>query len=294
MVKPDKHQAGQTSGSKRTYPCWPQDRPPAVLSLEQPSKLMRHNKPKWQRLPVNPKTGIKLLAIIITILISACASTTAWFRDSNPGSKPNSQATTDHKLPVKYPGGTEVGLLQEIRQQIVDGGLSLVGESKLIVKGKTYPFDCTGVILASYAFADIDLAFRFSRYSGNGVRRMFLTLSDEDLLYQVEYPLPGDIIFWDNTYDANNNKLVDDELTHAGLVVAVDDDGLITYLHHHYRLGVVVEYMNLLQPDRDYDVNGRRINSALRMRGLGGDIGTNAAQLFRVFGQGWKLPLVPN
>lgn len=184
--------------------------------------------------------------------------------------------------------------LAEVRQQIVDGGLSLVGKEKLVVNGKSYSFDCTGVVLASYAFAEIDLAFRFNRYSGNGVRRIFYTLHDEDLLYRVDYPIPGDIIFWDNTYDANRNGKVDDEFTHVGLVIAVADDGLISYLHHHYRQGAIVEYMNLLEPDKDFDNAGRRINSALRMRGLGGDIGTNAAQLFRIFGQGWKLPLLPN
>jgi len=217
--------------------------------------------------------------------MSDCASKAPVLPISNPELPDTSLSET--------PADDSERLLQEFRQQIVDGGLSLVGKDKLVVKGKTFSFDCTGVVLASYAFADIDLAFRFSRYSGNGVRRIFFTLHDENLLYRVEYPVPGDIIFWDNTYDANNNGKVDDEFTHVGLVIAVDEDGLITYLHHHYRLGAVVEYMNLLQPDKDFDERGRRINSALRMRGLGGDIGTNAAQLFRIFGQGWKLPLLP-
>lgn len=177
----------------------------------------------------------------------------------------------------------------ELRQAIVQGGISLIGKQRLEVKGVVYPFDCTGVVLASYAHANIDLRYRFSEFSGNGVRRIFMTLDDEGLLYAVDYPLPGDLIFWDNTYDANKNGKVDDELTHVGLVVAVDEGGLIHYVHHHYRLGAVMEYMNLLTPDDDFDASGRRINSAMRMRGLGGDIGTNAAQVFRIFGQGWRV-----
>ncbi|MBU0936653.1 MAG: CHAP domain-containing protein [Spirochaetes bacterium] len=178
----------------------------------------------------------------------------------------------------------------ETRRKIVDGGLSLVGKTKLVVHGRTYSNDCTGVVLASYAFGNIDLSLHFPKHSGNGVRRIFYTLDDENLLYRVEYPVAGDVIFWDNTYDANGNGLVDDEFTHVGLVVDVAADGLISYLHHHYRLGPVVEYMNLLLPESDFDETGRRINSALRMRGLGGDIGTNAAQVFKIFGQGWRLP----
>jgi hypothetical protein len=176
-----------------------------------------------------------------------------------------------------------------IREAIVSGGLSLVGKDTLIVKGVTYPADCTGVVRAAYAFADIDLAYRFGRYEGNGVRRIYLTLHDQGLVYASSFPVPGDIIFWDNTWDANGNKVADDELTHLGLVVASDPDGSISYLHYHYRLGPTVEAMNLLQPDLDVAKDGSRINAALRMRGSPPGPGSNAAQLFRAFGRGYEL-----
>lgn len=176
-----------------------------------------------------------------------------------------------------------------VRETIVSGGLSLVGKETLVVKGVTYPADCTGLVRAAYAFADIDLAYRFGRYGGNGVRRIYLTLYDQGLVYASSYPVPGDIIFWDNTWDANNNKVADDELTHLGLVVASEPDGSISYLHYHYRLGPTVETMNLLQPDLDVAKDGSRINAALRMRGSPPGPGSNAAQLFRAFGRGHEL-----
>jgi hypothetical protein len=74
-------------------------------------------------------------------------------------------------------------------------------------------------------------------------------------------PLPGDLVFWDNTYDRNGNGRWDDDLTHAGIVVSVDDDGTIHYVHHNYRRGIVVEQMNLRAPD------DTTRNSAMRMRG---------------------------
>ncbi|MFH2112879.1 MAG: CHAP domain-containing protein [Spirochaetota bacterium] len=176
-----------------------------------------------------------------------------------------------------------------VRDAIVSGGLSLVDKETLVVKGVTYPADCTGLVRAAYAFADIDLAYRFSRYKGNGVRRIYLTLHDQGLLSATLYPAPGDIIFWDNTWDADGNKVADDELTHLGLVVATEPDGSISYLHYHYRLGHTVEAMNLLQPDIDLAQDGRQVNAALRMRGSPPGPGSNAAQLFRAFGKGYEL-----
>ena len=177
----------------------------------------------------------------------------------------------------------------QVRDAIVSGGLSLVGKDTLVVKGVTYPADCTGVVRAAYAFADIDLASHFGRYEGNGVRRIYLTLHEQGLLYATSYPAPGDIIFWDNTWDADGNKQADDELTHIVMVVTMEPDGSISYLHYHYRLGPTVEAMNLLQPDIDIGKDGRQINAALRMRGSPLGPGSNAAQLFRAFGKGYEL-----
>jgi len=229
----------------------------------------------------------------VTSCIAACASAPTEAPETvSENENPELQQNTSDGPEADFsnPAILQDPQLVEVRRKIVEGGLSLIGKSKLVVHGKTYSNDCTGVVLASYAFGNIDLSLSFPKYSGNGVRRMFFSLSEENLLYKVEYPVAGDVIFWDNTYDANGNGLVDDEFTHVGLVVDVAADGLISYLHHHYRLGPVVEYMNLLLPDSDFDDSGRRINSALRMRGLGGDIGTNAAQVFKIFGQGWRLP----
>jgi cell wall-associated NlpC family hydrolase len=156
--------------------------------------------------------------------------------------------------------------LSAAQKSIVDGGSSLVGKASLVVNGKTYPNDCTGLVRAAYAFAEIDLAFRFGSYAGNGVRRLHETLLDEGLLYATRYPAPGDIVFWDNTYDANGNRKADDEFTHVGVVIAVEPDGAALYLHYHYRLGPIIERMNLVTPDDESLIDGKPANAALRMR----------------------------
>ncbi len=184
--------------------------------------------------------------------------------------------------------------LTRLQKTVVEGGLSLVGRKELVVHGVWYPSDCTGVVRAAYAFAGVDLAYRFSRYAGNGVRRLYLTLRDEGLLYAVRYPAPGDLIFWDDTYDADRNGRADDEFTHVGLVTAVDAEGTISYLHYNYRTGPVVERMNLFHPEEEtLAVEGVQvpINSPMRMRSAPKIARTNAAQLFRVFGKAYDLPL---
>lgn len=180
----------------------------------------------------------------------------------------------------------------KLQTAVVSGGLTLVGKSELVVNGVRYPMDCTGVVRAAYAFGGVDLAYRFAFYGGNGVRRLYMTLRDGNLLYSTRYPAPGDLVFWDDTYDANGNGKADDELTHVGLVVEVDAEGTVSYLHYNYRRGPVVERMNLIHPGVEaFFVKGVSVtvNSPLRMRGSPPGPGTTAGELFRVFGAAYEL-----
>ena len=211
------------------------------------------------------------------MLLLTCAST--------PGSLPGGDPAYPFPVEEEY----RLEPLSEAQRMIIAGGPTLVGTKALTVLGATYPNDCTGLVRAAHAFASIDLAYHFSRYSGNGVKRLYQTLKEEALLYSVLYPLPGDLIFWNDTYDANGNGLADDELTHVGVVMSVQPDGSIRYLHYNYRLGPVIDSMNLLRPDiASSDAEGT-VNSLLRMKGSPEYSRTNAAQLFRVFGKGYDL-----
>jgi len=196
-----------------------------------------------------------------------------------------------YPLPEASAETWQAPVLSEAQRLIAEGGPTLVGKKTLVVNGVTYPNDCTGVVRAAYAFASMDIAFRFGEFSGNGVRRLYETLRSDGLLYSVRYPEPGDLVFWDNTWDANGNKLADDELTHVGVVMSVEADGSIRYLHYNYSKGTVIERMNLVLPgDELYDEEGL-LNSPLRMRGSPEGPGSGSAQLFRVFGKGHELKI---
>ena len=165
------------------------------------------------------------------------------------------------------------------------------GRTRLVIGGRRFNADCTGTVLAIYWYAGIDLASPLARYSGNGVTRLYRFLEEEQALYSTRRPKPGDIIFWDNTYDRNDDGQANDYLTHTGMVVAVEEDGTVHYVHHNYRKGVVFARMNLYKPGvytEVVDGEQRIINSPMRMRGSPNFDKWLASQLTRSFGRAWE------
>jgi len=197
---------------------------------------------------------------------------------------------------VSLPGNEEIlpasalkgDNLTKTQIQLVEGAQKVLGARRLDIGGRVYPLDCTGTIMAIYAYAGIDLQSPLSQFSGNGVTRLYRYLESLDLIYSSELPLPGDLVFWDNTYDRNSDGKWNDTLTHVGMVVAVDNDGTVHYVHHNYRKGIVLARMNLLQPDTVTEGN-KQLNSAMRMRD--GKVYPRwlSSHLYRELGKGWEL-----
>ena len=179
--------------------------------------------------------------------------------------------------------------LGERQRALVRSAHDLIGVDRLYVGGTEYRDDCTGAVLAVYAAAGINLGARFHRYQGNGVARLHRMMHDHRLYFRAApdaRPEPGDIVFFDNTWDRNGNRRWDDDLTHMGLVVAVDRNGTISYLHNHLHRGVIIEQMNLRHPDV------RELNAPLRQRGSPRDGSGRwlASHLVRGFGRAHLLP----
>lgn len=183
--------------------------------------------------------------------------------------------------------------LSPTQQRLLQGARFVLGKPYLEVRGRRFTYDCTGTILAIYYYAGINLAARFVHYTGDGVHRLYKIMRAHDLLYTSYYPKPGDIIFWNNTYDANGDGKWDDPLTHAGMVVGVSSNGEITYIHQNYRKGIIIERMNLLYPSiytRIVDGLSVIVNSPMRMRGSPPGPGWLSGQLFDSLGKGYLLP----
>lgn len=169
------------------------------------------------------------------------------------------------------------------QEKLVEGANWALGKKKLKVNGRTFNLDCSGTVMAVYYYAGIDLSRNFADYTGGGTSRIYQYMDDKELLYNTKYPLPGDIIFWDNTFDSNGDGKRNDNLTHMGIVVDVSQEGTITYVHEHYRKGIIQESMNLIKPEN------LEMNSAMRMRGTGMQGGWLASHLYRESAMGYKL-----
>src|SRR6266542_2553732 len=78
------------------------------------------------------------------------------------------------------------------------------------------------------------------------------------------WPSPGDLVFFDDTYDRNRNGRADDRLTHVGIVEYVVD-GTVVFVH---RGGRAVA-LGALDPRRpaEASADGRVLNSPLRAKG---------------------------
>jgi hypothetical protein len=144
--------------------------------------------------------------------------------------------------------------------------VGLPPEAKVLVNGRSYTLDCIGTVSAIYYKVGIDVQKDFAKFEGNGVRRLFKSLEARGAIHRDRIPRPGDVIVWDNTWDANGDgDRGNDPYTHAGIVVSVSPDGTMRYVHEHIRRGIVVESMNLLRPADYYGEDGSVINSALAM-----------------------------
>jgi hypothetical protein len=136
--------------------------------------------------------------------------------------------------------------------------------AKVTVNGKPFVLDCIGTVSAIYYRLSLDVTKDFSLYTGNGVNRLYMTLKERNALHTDKYPRPGDVIIWDNTWDVKDDgDRIHDPRTHAGIVLAVDEDGTIHYVHENLYKGVMIETMNLLRPTVARDEQGKVLNSGM-------------------------------
>ncbi len=179
-----------------------------------------------------------------------------------------------------------------LRQRLLEGANSMLGRTELVVRGRRFNWDCTGVVLAIYWYAGVDLGRDFVKYGGNGVKRLYKSLEAEELLYTTPYPVSGDLIFWDNTLDLNRDGVWNDPLTHVGMAVGTDQDGTVSYVHQNVSRGIVIERMNLFRPDAEQGWDWGRtkvLNSPMRLAlpGVAHPRLWLAGQLFRNLGMGY-------
>jgi cell wall-associated NlpC family hydrolase len=148
------------------------------------------------------------------------------------------------------------------RLRVAAAAASSLGGQPIIVGGVRYRFDCSGVASGIYAKAGFPLGSDAIDGGGLDVRRLYELVKATGSLRKSD-PLPGDLVFFDDTYDYNGNGQLDDPLSHVGVVERVVDDGTVIFVH---RIGqqVVRARLNLRFPARRHDDKRQPLNHYLR------------------------------
>ena len=181
---------------------------------------------------------------------------------------------------------------EETRSRIVTIAARFIGVDApaFDVGGVRFNGDCSGYVAAVYQAEGIPLrdGLRLEPGdAGSSAVALYRMVAAHGLIFGAEQrPLPGDLVFFNDTYDRNGNGAVDDPLTHVGIVEEVSARGPVRFLHRGSR-GVARGVMDLGRRDRDRDASGATLNTPLRLVRRGDPPGTRylSAQLFAGFGR---------
>ena len=173
----------------------------------------------------------------------------------------------------------------ENSHKLLDEGYSY-GESAEITHPKTdikktFRFDCSGFVAAVYWMSDIVIFDKQASKGNTGVNIIYKTFSKYNKIYTNGTPNIGDIVMFDNT------TKIPKPLSHCGIIVDIDDNDTITFIHASVSRGLVLGYINLTNAKSYKDDDGNIINSYLK-RGSGTT--PLASNCFNSFGTIFSVP----
>ncbi len=140
-----------------------------------------------------------------------------------------------------------------------------------------YRDDCSGFVLAAVN--------RTGRTMSGNTASLWEDMDEDGVTHHRKVPNIGDFAFFDNTYDRNRDGRNNDDLTHIGVVINVDEDGTITLAHGGTSAGRSELTFNLYNPDDHRATDGSVLNDYLRRRRSSDRAGTPhlAGQMWRGF-----------
>jgi hypothetical protein len=172
------------------------------------------------------------------------------------------------------------------QQAIARTAAKLVGARTIQTGDRLISYDCAGVTRAVYLSHGHDL------YEGTGgvvpatgVRHIYEHVRQHGRIHRGPAVRPGDLVFFDNTWDFNEDGRLNDPLTHVGIVEEVERDGTVVFIS---RVSNAIERyrMNLHAPNAFRDTDGRILNDYLRRKKPADPQATGylTGQLFAGFG----------
>lgn len=179
------------------------------------------------------------------------------------------------------PSSTRLGPSAAARK-VAAAAEAFVGDRTIVVAGESFRYDCSGLVEAAHAAAHCPQA---------GSSAMLHDLARaKGVFHRRKLPSPGDVAFFSDTYDRDNDGRLNDELTHSAVVTRVDPDGTLEMVHVSSQ-GVVHLTMNLKRPHDQKDDAGRRLNDPLRAKKNSDPPATAylAGELWVGFGSLWAI-----
>lgn len=225
------------------------------------------------------------LAASLALFALGCAPQSANLRPTHPllGDEAGANglgSPTGWHLPVfDDPKPSDDADARTARQRVAEAAARSVGRGPLVVNGERFRMDCSGVAHAIYARAGFPLG------TVGDTRRLFELARTQGSLRRSD-PLPGDLAFFDFTWDADGNGALDDALSHVAIVERVEPDGTVL-LVHRVSDRIVRARMNLARPHDRHDERGAPLNHFLRSAS-GAHPAKTTAELFVAYG---SLPL---
>lgn len=230
-------------------------------------------------------TTTTLRAVALGLLLGgaiSCAPLSTGARRQHPllgteAGRGSPTSTTSLRSPVDDPLPDDGEDERAVRTRLAAAAASSIGDRPLVVGGVRYRMDCSGVAAGIYAKAGV----RVDDGGGPSTRALY-ELAQRHGSLRRSRPLPGDLVFFDDTYDANGNGLRDDPLSHVGVVEKVLPDGTVLFVH---RIGsrIVRWRMHPDRPSERVDERGQTLNHALRA-GEGPFPAMTTGELFVAFG----------
>ena len=217
---------------------------------------------------------MRLLFIIATIAIVALVGCTTL-----PVERPRASAPETHACCRSVERAPS-------RSAIVRTAAKLVGAKMIESNGRRIAYDCAGVTRAVFLKHGIDLyGGEPSNSHANGVRLIHAHIRQQGTFHQGPVVHPGDLVFFNNTWDYNGDGKVNDPLTHIGIVERQKPDGTVVFIS---RVAGAVEryHMNLALPHVYKTADGRILNDYLRRKNVidPANTGYLTGELFAVFG----------
>jgi probable lipoprotein NlpC len=175
--------------------------------------------------------------------------------------------------------------------RLVDRAEGRLGQrGPFTVGGQRYAADCSGYVAAVYEAEGLPLRRLMSRAAPgerSGVAAAYQAARAYGAVFGGggEWPRPGDLVFFRDTYDRNRDGSYEARFTHMGIVERVDADGTVSFLHRGAR-EVTRGVLSRERPAEARDEDGRTLNTILReARPRAAVASALAGQLFMAYGR---------